>query len=774
LIWLLFKEYPVIAVAGYSYIKKHELNSSQMSLFCKKFIKSSMILCLVGGFVWNAFSQGLKEDYLRAEQVKESFSKVYNSPSSFSWTKEGDFFWYSKATPLGNEFWKFEVNTGNKSRLFENKVLVSALNSFEGIEVKEDNLGISIVEYDIDENLVKFRFEGYEWDFIPDTGELLKKEKINNATRRYWGQSTDDKDGDPVLSPDKSLSAYIKDHNLYLKDGEEEKQLSFDGSPGEYYAVDIKWSPDGKKIALTKIRPAEVRKLYLLESTPKEQLQPKLHERDYRKPGDALPIKIPVIVNLEMDKVHFFPLELIPDQYSVHRLEWRENSQSITFEYNQRGHQEYAVYSMYSDGRIKNLIKEESPTFIDYSGKYYRKDLNNGSEIIWSSERDGFRHLYLYDGKEGRVINQITKGEWVVREVLEVNEETRSVLFLASGMNSQEDPYHTHFCRINLDGSDFEVLTKEDANYSISLSPDRSHFIATYSRQDRPPVSKVYSLGKKVNELHTVEIADISAIEEAGWTAPEIFHTTGRDGKSDIWGLIIKPSNFDPLKKYPVIEYIYAGPHSSHVPKSFRPNYSGLNELAELGFIVVQIDGMGTSNRSKAFHDVCYQDLKDAGFPDRKIWITEAARSRPYMDIDRVGIFGTSAGGQNAAGALVFHNDFYKVAVSSCGCHDNRMDKIWWNEQWMGKIGPHYEACSNTVNADLLEGKLLLIVGELDDNVDPASTYQFADALIKEMKDFEFIMVPGMGHSSGGSYGERKRRDFFVRNLLGSEPPAWN
>ncbi|MDX5479049.1 MAG: S9 family peptidase, partial [Cyclobacteriaceae bacterium] len=296
----------------------------------------------------------------------------------------------------------------------------------------------------------------------------------------------------------------------------------------------------------------------------------------------------------------------------------------------------------------------------------------------------------------------------------------------------------------------------------------------TYSRQDLAPVSKLFSLKDEAKELFTIEEADISALRAVGWSAPERFSTKGRDGLTEIWGHIIKPSNFDPSIKYPVIEYIYAGPHSSHVPKTFRPNYGGLNELAELGFIVVQIDGMGTSNRSKAFHDVCYQNLKDAGFPDRKIWIKDAAASRPYIDLERVGIFGTSAGGQNSAGALVFHNDFYKVAVSSCGCHDNRMDKIWWNEQWMGKIGPHYEACSNTANADKLQGKLMLIVGELDDNVDPASTFQFADALIREMKDFEMIYVPGMGHSSGGEYGERKRRDFFVKNLLGVEPPKWN
>jgi dipeptidyl aminopeptidase/acylaminoacyl peptidase len=268
--------------------------------------------------------------------------------------------------------------------------------------------------------------------------------------------------------------------------------------------------------------------------------------------------------------------------------------------------------------------------------------------------------------------------------------------------------------------------------------------------------------------------ADISDLQAVGWKYPEVFKSKARDGQTDIWGIILRPSNFDPTKQYPIIEYIYAGPHSAFVPKDFRPYLWSMHSMAELGFVVVMIDGMGTSLRSKAFHDVCYKNLKDAGFPDRKIWIKAAAKKYPYMDIDRVGIFGTSAGGQNSAAALVFHSDFYDVAVSSCGCHDNRMDKIWWNEQWMGKMGPHYAACSNTVNADQMNGELMLIVGEVDDNVDPATTMQFADALIKANKKFELVVIPGAGHTGGGSYGERKRKDFFVKHLLGVDPPSWS
>ena len=271
--------------------------------------------------------------------------------------------------------------------------------------------------------------------------------------------------------------------------------------------------------------------------------------------------------------------------------------------------------------------------------------------------------------------------------------------------------------------------------------------------------------------VHELGRADVSELREAGWRPPQRFVAKGRDGETDIWGLIRRPSNYDPSKKYPVIEYIYAGPHGQHVPKSFR-RVCTQDEITELGFIVVQIDGMGTNWRSRAFHDVCWQNLGDGGFPDRMLWIEAAAKEDPSMDLSRVGIYGGSAGGQNALRALLAHPDFYHVAVADCGCHDNRMDKIWWNEAWMGwPIGPHYEEQSNVTQAHRLEGKLLLFVGAMDENVDPASTMQVVDALIRADKDFDLLVIPGAGHGSAESaYGKRRRRDFFVRHLLGVEP----
>jgi dipeptidyl aminopeptidase/acylaminoacyl peptidase len=287
---------------------------------------------------------------------------------------------------------------------------------------------------------------------------------------------------------------------------------------------------------------------------------------------------------------------------------------------------------------------------------------------------------------------------------------------------------------------------------------------------DQPPISQVRRTEdrKVVMEL---ERGDISALTAAGWKPPEVFSAMGRDGKTDIWGVIYRPTNFDPAKKYPVIESIYAGPQGSFVPKTFT---AMAQPLAELGFIVVQIDGMGTNNRFRAFHDVAFRNLGDAGFADRILWHKAVAAKYPWYDIGRVGVYGTSAGGQNSMGALLFHPEFYKVAVSNSGCHDNRMDKIWWNEQWMGwPLGPHYAASSNVDNAAKLQGKLLLVVGEMDTNVDPSSTFQALNALIRANRKFDLLYVPGGGHGAGGAYGQHLLQDFFVHNLLGVEPPEW-
>ncbi len=381
---------------------------------------------------------------------------------------------------------------------------------------------------------------------------------------------------------------------------------------------------------------------------------------------------------------------LFPNPYANSRLEWREDSRAVTFEYNQRGHQLYRVVEIdATTGRTRSLIEESSKTFVEYSGKRYRFDVADGKEIIWQSERDGWNHLYLYDGATGQVKNQITKGQWVIRGVDFVDPAKREIWFRASGMHAGKDPYYIHYFKVNFDGSGLTPFTSEDGVHSVAFSTDRQYYVDTWSRVDSPPVSVLKQTSNQQTVLE-LEKADITALKATGWQSPEVFMTKGRDGTTDIWGVIIRPTNFDPSRKYPVIENIYAGPQGSFVPKPWSTQ-TGMMSLAELGFVVVQIDGMGTSNRSKAFHDVAWRNLGDAGFPDRIIWHKAVAAKYPFYDITRVGIYGTSAGGQNSTGAVLFHPEFYKVAYSNSGCHDNRMDKIWWNEQWMGwPLGDHY------------------------------------------------------------------------------------
>jgi dipeptidyl aminopeptidase/acylaminoacyl peptidase len=369
--------------------------------------------------------------------------------------------------------------------------------------------------------------------------------------------------------------------------------------------------------------------------------------------------------------------------------------------------------------------------------------------------------------------NVITPPGWIVRSIESIDEKNRTITFSANNTDARQDPYFIHWFRIGMDGRNVVRLTESNGQHRVSFSPNSKFVVATWSRVDSPPIHELRN-GDTGTLISVVESADIEEWKEFGIRMPEVFVAKGRDGETDIWGIVCRPREFDPTKKYPVIENIYAGPQDSFVPKTFSALLR-MQEIAELGFIVVQIDGMGTRNRGKKFHDVCWQNIADAGFPDRVLWMKSLAEKYPYVDIDRVGVYGTSAGGQNAAGALLFQPDFYKVGVASCGCHDNRMDKFWWNEQWMGyPVGKHYDEQSNITNAWRLQGKLLLILGELDDNVPPESTLRLVDALVRANKDFDFLMIPNARHTDGGAYGERKRRDFFVRNLHGVEPPEWS
>jgi len=591
--------------------------------------------------------------------------------------------------------------------------------------------------------------------------------------QRHWMEVPDEKDG-VQTSPDGKTQVFHKDNNLWVKQDGQERTLTTNGDSTYYYSAWGSFSADGRYYATVRIKPAPKHYVYYVESSPKDRLEPILHKQEYAKPGDSLNYRVPVIVELATGHVVEPSTDLFQNQYQVTAPRWDADNEHVTFEFNERGHKTYRVLELSAvTGQVRTLIEEKNDKYINYN-RQRRIDLKDGKHIIWTSERDGRHHIYLYDRQKGQLVRQITKGEYYVRGIQHVDEEAGVIYFSACGMVKEEDPYLIHYYKIGINGKGLVCLTPEEGNHKVTYTEDMAYMIDTYSTVTTPPVTVLRS-GKDGRILRTLETADITALEKAGWKAPEVFVAKGRDGKTDMWGLIQRPSNFDPNKKYPIIEYIYSGPGDQYVPKTFTPWLYYLQNMAELGFIVVQVDAMTTSFRTREFEEVCYKNLKDGGLPDRIAWIKAAAKKYPYMDIDRVGIYGCSAGGQNALAAVLWHGDFYKAAYAACGCHDNRMDKIWWNEQWMGyPVDSSYVECSNVENAYRLERPLMLVVGELDDNVDPASTMQVVNALQKANKDFELVVIPGAHHTMGESYGDHKRYDFFVRHLQGVEPPKWS
>jgi dipeptidyl aminopeptidase/acylaminoacyl peptidase len=568
----------------------------------------------------------------------------------------------------------------------------------------------------------------------------------------------------------------LENHNIALRriESDETTALTKDGTAENEYRGPVAWAPDSQSFVVTHVAKVPQRQVTVVESSPTDQLQPKLLTYPYPKPGDPLPNPRPILVRVAERSVIPIDNALFPTPFtesSEVEVRWSPRSDEFYFDYNQRGHQLYRIIAVKAaTGAARTVVEEKSDTFIDYTQKTWRTWLDKTGELLWMSERDDWCRLYLYDAATAALKGQVTGGKGVVRKVEKVDEEKRQVWYLASGLQANEDPYHQHLCRVGFDGAGFVQLTQGDGNHDVTFSPDGRFFIDRWSRADLPPATELRrsDSGALVCEL---EHADAQALLEAGWTMPERFAAKGRDGQTDIFGVIVKPSNFDPAQKYPVLEEVYAGPHGAFVPKTFG-RLLRQHMLAELGFIVVQSDGMGTNYRGKAFHDVAWKNLKDAGFPDRIAWMRSAAATRPWMDLDRVGIYGGSAGGQSAMRALIDHADFYKAAFADCGCHDNRMDKIWWNEQWLGwPVDESYLRNSNVVDAGKVQGSLMLCVGEIDHNVDPASTMQVVNALEKADKDFELLIMTGTGHGAAETpYGTRRRMDFFVRHLLGVEP----
>ncbi len=701
-------------------------------------------------------------------------------------------FWYRNDLS-GNtrEFILVDAEKGTRKKAFDHVKLAEALSKATNEKYTADQLPLNYIEFTDNGKAILFIAAEKTWKCNLSTYDVILSEDTlnlpeeNNELRFGWrgqrgqrrGRFSNNQDH-PIASPDGWWNAYIKDKNVYVREGEngEEIQLSSDGEEGNSYTR-LEWAPDSESIIAWRREPGDRKEVYLIESSPPGGGRALLHSRPYALPGDKFDAYELNIFNIADQKQIKPELERV--DLGSPRPRWHKDGCHFTYEKVDRGHQRFRVIEVNThDGSSRNIIDEKSETFIwtahtenlDLSRVNY---LDGTDEIIYVSEMDGWRHLYLIDARTGKIKNKITDGLWLVRGVQNIDAENRQIWFSAGSFYPDQDPYFIHYFRVNFDGTGLVSLTEANGNHSIQYSPEKKYIIDTYSRVDMAPVHELRRTldGKLVFEF---EKADISELIAEGWEAPEVFVAKGRDGETDIWGIISRPNDLNSDKKYPIIEDIYAGPQSSFTPKSFSA-YNRYKALNDLGFIVVKMDGMGTAHRSKAFHDVCWKNLKDAGFPDRILWHQAAAKKYSYYDIDRVGIYGNSAGGQNAAGAVLFHPEFYKAAVTSCGCHDNRMDKASWNEQWMGyPVGPQYSECSNVDNAYRLQGKLFLIVGEMDNNVPPESTMRLVDALIKAGKDFDFLVIPGGSHGMGGSYGRRRTEDFFVRHLLNVEPPNRN
>jgi predicted metalloprotease with PDZ domain/dipeptidyl aminopeptidase/acylaminoacyl peptidase len=742
-------------------------------------------------------SEELQAGYQRAQRSNQPRPLVYKSQITPHWFDNNGRIWYRNDLRGGTrEFVLVDAERGQRQAAFDHDKLAAALSKATGQHYQGDRLPFDTIEFGPDARSIRLKVGDTMWQVNlasyacskgtsggqAEGGETDSGQEPQERRRTRGGTGDDGfmprfARRVPVASPDGKWTAFVKDSNVYVRSAQgQETQLSRDGNASLAYGM-LTWAPDSKTLAAFRIEQGDQQEVYLIESSPRGGGRAKLQKRPYALPGDKLTAYELNLFQVDGSKQTKPPVERV--DLGFPRLHWSADGSRLAFEKVDRGHQRFRLIETdVRTGAVRNLIDEQSKTFIwTAHTETLRLALVNwlkkSDEIVYVSERDGWRHLYLIDAREGRLKNQITRGEWVVRGIDSIDEDRRQIWFRASGKNQGQDPYLVHYYRINFDGSDLVALTEGNGNHTVQFSPDRKYLIDTYSRVNMAPVHEL----RRVSDgklLCPLEKADTTELEAAGWQPPEVFVAKGRDGKTDIWGIIARPRELDPARKYPVIESIYAGPQGSFVPKSFSA-FSRYAALTELGFIVVQIDGMGTANRSKAFHDVCWHNLKDAGLPDRILWHKAVAQKYPYYDLNRVGIYGTSAGGQNAAGAVLFHPEFYKAAVAACGCHDNRMDKASWNEQWMGyPVGPQYAESSNITHAANLRGKLLLIVGELDDNVPPESTYRFVDALIKAGKDFEFLVLPGMRHTNGGAYGVRRMQDFFVRHLHGVPPPDRN
>ena len=757
-----------------------------MGSHCRRWIVAVLWLSLA---LPAAFAQGALEDYQRAEKFLPGNVRhlVYVADVAPHWIEKTNRFWYrrvgAKVGLKESEFVLVDAEQNTSSPAFDHERLATALSQAAKQEYSATALPFSEIEFVDGGKAIRFSVDGAPWSCVLATYEC-QKEQAHPET------------ANEVLSPNKRWAASVKEHNLYLRDVSTGTllQLTNDGVAGWDYATPLPslrvmvdqgteevkqaaavfWSPDSSKLVTYRIDSRNSGRFTSLQFVPPGQLRPRAFTYVYPLPGEVLAKAEPIIFDIQSGKridVQSPAIEL-PFQDGP-GFDWFPDSKSFYYDDDARGFKakELRVVDA-STGEQKVLVREQADSYVDPGETFYRFVESTG-EILWSSERDGWNHLYIYNRKTGQLENQVTQGSWVVRGIEHIDEKNRRVYFLANGREKGEDPYQAHLYSVGFDGKGLQLLSPENANHSVSVSPDGTFFVDNYSRPDLPGEA-VLRRTKDGSEVRVLEKTDATELLKTGWKFAEPFQGKAADGATDLYGLIWRPSNFDAAKKYPIVEFVYTGPQWFFVPKSLGGTL-GLQSMAELGFVVVMVDGRGTAGRSRAFHQFSYRNL-GGSFEDHVAMIKQMAERYPYMDATRVGIFGTSAGGYGAAHAMLAFPEFYKVGVSTSGDHDARLDKAWWNEAYQGyPVQDDYAAQSNVTMASRLEGHLLLEHGDIDDNVHPVETIRFVDALMKANKNFDMLFVPNMFHGESGEhalYLVRRRWDYFVQYLLGVTPPA--
>ena len=706
----------------------------------------------------------------------------------------GDRFWYRNLSAKGSEFILVDPAKKSRSAVFDQQKLASALSTASGKSYEALMLPFQSFSFSEDGRSIIFKADGKQWKCDITSYQLTPdSSRINNAAERP--QLRRGGGGDAVLSPDGKKEAFIKDYNLWVRDikTKQQTQLTTDGIKDFGYATDnagwessdraiLRWSPDSRKIATFKQDQRNASDMYLVTTNVGK---PTLKTWKYALPGDKNIITIHrVIIDVDNPKVIKIQVEPDPHRASLSDdiassgtfddVDWNADASQLAFVSTSRDHkQERFRIADAATGAVREVFEETVPTQYESGwGSINWRYLANTNEIIWFSERDNWGHLYLYDALTGKLKNQVTKGDWVVTKLLKVDEKKRELYFVVDG-REPENPYFSQFYKIGFDGKRLTLLTPEDGNHAVTLSPSKDYFIDSYSKPDVPPVTVLRDLNGKL--ISTLEKTDISRLTASGWKPVTPITVKAHDGKTDLYGLLFTPTNLDPNKKYPIVDYIYPGPQGGSVGSwAFAASRGDNQALAELGFIVVEIEGTSNPLRSKSFHDMSYGNMAENTLPDQITGIRQLAEKYAYIDTNRVGIWGHSGGGFATADAMFRYPDFFKVGISESGNHDNRNYEDDWGERYDGlAANSNYEAQANENYAKNLKGKLMLAHGLMDNNVPPQNTLLVVEALEKANKDYDLVVFPNSPHGYGpfAPYMMRRRWDYFVKNLLGATAP---